>query len=294
MPETFGSKPGDEEAPEASSQEPTPSFTPKPDAQAPKLDRIERVLVVMSGKGGVGKSTVSLNLALALAAEGLEVGLADMDITNPNMPRMVGLSDFKFSVADGLHPPEVGGVRIASTQFFAPAREALAWRGPMKQKMISNLLRKVQWPALDVLVVDLPPGTSDEPLSIAQLIPDKAQAVLVTTPQRVSAEDVERSHRFAEKVGMPVLGVVENMSVFVAPDGEAYHIFGEGGGQRVADELDARFLGEVPIDPRIAEAGDQGKPISLADPDGEIARTFQQIAQRTREAWEALEGTSQG
>ncbi len=286
MPESFGQRPaeGDSDA-----DEPTPRFTPKQQAQAPDLDQIDRVLVVMSGKGGVGKSTVALNLAVALKQQGLDVGVADMDITNPNAPRMTGLSGFRFSVREGLEPPEMAGIPIASTQFFAPANDALAWRGPMKQKMILNLLRKVQWPSLDVLIVDLPPGTSDEPLSIAQLIPDKAQAVLVTTPQQVAQEDVERSGRFADKVDMPVLGVVENMSFFETPDGDRYHIFGQGGGQAAAEALGTRLLGQVPIDPEVAQAGDTGKPVTLADPENPVAQAFTGIARATREAWEALE-----
>ncbi len=286
MPETFGQRPDEGEEQD---DEPTPSFTPKPQTQAPDLGQIDRVLVVMSGKGGVGKSTVALNLAVALKAQGLDIGVADMDITNPNTPRMAGLSDFRFSVREGLAPPEMAGIPIASTQFFAPAQDALAWRGPMKQKMILNLLRKVQWPVLDVLIVDLPPGTSDEPLSIAQLIPDKAQAVLVTTPQQVAKEDVERSGRFAAKVDMPVLGVVENMSFFETPDGDRYHIFGEGGGQAAAETIGTRLLGQVPIEPEVAQAGDTGKPVTLADPDSTVGQAFTQIARNVREAWEALE-----
>ncbi|MDX1612477.1 MAG: Mrp/NBP35 family ATP-binding protein [Candidatus Thermoplasmatota archaeon] len=271
---------------EGKGSEPKPTFTPRPSTDAANLPHIQRVLVVMSGKGGVGKSTVALNLALALRKQGLSVGLADLDITNPNTPRMTGLSEFHFNQAGGMSPPEVEGVSIASTQFLTPPGEALVWRGPMKQKMIAQLLSRVSWPRLDVLVADLPPGTGDEPLSVAQLLPNKAEAVLVTTPQTVATEDLQRSFAFTEKVGMPVAGVVENMSSFTCGCGREHDLFGSGGGRILAEELGVTFLGSVPIDPRIVEQGDAGKPIVLADPEAPAAQAFTAMADRIARAWE--------
>lgn len=262
-----------------------PTFTPNPQRQAGAqvagaLDRVGHVLVVMSGKGGVGKSTVAVNLATALADDGLSVGLADLDITNPNTPRMTGLADHRFEGSGPFEPPTgPAGVRVASAAFFTPPGKALAWRGPMKQKMITNLFDRVAWPELDVLVLDLPPGTSDEPLSVSELVPtEMLSAVLVTTPQTVSIEDVALNFKFAVTVEMPVVGVVENMSPFTCECGREHAIFGEGGGRQLAEHLDVPLLAEVPIDARLREGGDAGTPIVRSAPDAPAAQALAGIA----------------
>jgi ATP-binding protein involved in chromosome partitioning len=263
-----------------------PEFTPSPQhgmaQQAEEaLAGIDRVLVVMSGKGGVGKSTVAVNLAAALDGAGLDVGLADFDITNPNTPRMTGLEGFQFEGSGPFEPPESEGVPVASAAFFKPPEKSLAWRGPLKQKMISSLLGRVDWPDLDVLVLDLPPGTSDEPLSVSELVPtEKTRAVLVTTPQTVSTEDVALNFRFAVTVEIPVVGIVENMSPFECECGREHAIFGEGGGRRLAQELDVPLLAEVPIDSRLREAGDAGRPLVVDGPDAASARALAGAAER--------------
>jgi len=266
-----------------------PEFTPSPQhgmaQQAEEaLEGIDRVLVVMSGKGGVGKSTVAVNLACALDEAGLDVGLTDFDITNPNTPRMTGLDGFQFEGQGPFEPPRLGSIPVASAAFFKPPEKSLAWRGPLKQKMISSLLGRIDWPDLDVLVLDLPPGTSDEPLSVSELVPtEKTRAVLVTTPQLVSTEDVALNFRFAVTVEIPVVGIVENMSPFECECGREHAIFGEGGGRRLADELVVPLLAEVPIDPGLREGADDGKPIVLADPEAASARALRGAAESLAE-----------
>ena len=188
----------------------------------------------------------------------------------------------------GALPAEVDGIPVASTAFFAPPGKALVWRGPMKQKMIVQLLSRIAWPDLDVLVLDLPPGTSDEPLTVAELIKGKAAAILVTTPQRVSTEDVARSHGFAKSVGMPVLGVVENMAGLACECGRTHHLFGEGGGAALAEALDTPLLGSVPIEPAIVAAGDSGRPLVLSGEKSVAADALTAIAQRALETWPTL------
>ncbi len=262
-----------------------PTFSPTPQAQARSqmedaLGGIGQVLVVMSGKGGVGKTTVAVNLAMGLRQAGLAVGLADLDITNPNTPRMVGLEGFRFEGSGPFEPPKAEGVPVASAGFFRPSGKALVWRGPMKQKMITDLFSRVAWPRLDVLVLDLPPGTSDEPLSVSELVPTgKLSAVLVTTPQRVSTDDVALNFKFAVTVEMPVIGVVENMGPFTCECGREHAVFGEGGGEALAERMEVPLLGSVPIDPRVRKAGDAGLPVVVRDPESEPAKRFVRIAQ---------------
>jgi Mrp family chromosome partitioning ATPase len=268
-----------------------PTFSPTPQTQARAqvegaLDHVDHVLVVMSGKGGVGKTTVAVNLAAALDGGDLDVGLADLDITNPNTPRMTGLAGTRFDGTSPFEPPTMDGtdIPVASAAFLRPEGQPLAWRGPMKQKMITDLFGRVDWPELDVLVLDLPPGTSDEPLSVSEMLPpEKLSAVLVTTPERVSTEDVELNFKFAVTVEIPVVGVVENMSPLTCECGRDHPIFGEGGGEQLADKMGVPLLAQVPIDERVREAGDAGTPIVLETPDSEAAGQLRSAARALAE-----------
>ncbi|QSZ66893.1 ATP-binding protein [Methanofollis aquaemaris] len=231
----------------------------------PKVDlNVKHVVLVLSGKGGVGKTTVSVNLAFALANHGKNVGLLDLDIHGPNVPKMVGVEDEKLMVAGNkIEPVHVtGNLSVVSMEFLLPNGETpVIWRGPMKMTAIKQFLEEVNWGDLDYLVVDLPPGTGDEALSIIQLAPRIEGAVIVTTPQAVSTLDSSKAVRFVEKLDLKVLGIVENMSGLICPDcGKEIDIFGKGGGKIAAEELGVPFLGAIPIDPAMREAGDEGRP----------------------------------
>ncbi len=234
---------------------------------AKRLKDIERVVVVMSGKGGVGKSSVAASLAVKLAEEGKRVGLLDMDLTGPDLPRFMGIerSEIKNS-GDGMAPVKVNkNLVMMSIQFLLPdPHSAVVWRGPMKMGAIRQLIMDVDWGKLDRLIIDLPPGTSDEPLSVAQAIPDADGVVIVTTPHTVSILDVRKSIGFAQQVGLNVLGVVENMSGLDCPHcGEGISLYGEGMGEEMAKELEITFLGRVPIDPEAAGKGELTQPAML-------------------------------
>ncbi|HPC85775.1 MAG TPA: Mrp/NBP35 family ATP-binding protein [Smithellaceae bacterium] len=227
-----------------------------------RLCRIRHKIVVLSGKGGVGKSTVAVNLATALALNGLRVGLLDVDIHGPSVPTMLGLENETLKGTEGeLHPVEFGGLKVMSIGFLLQNPDhAVIWRGPMKMGVIKQFLADVNWGDLDYLIVDAPPGTGDEPLSLCQLIQPLDGAVIVTTPQRVAAIDVRKSISFCQQVHVPVLGVVENMSGFVCPKcGELTQIFPEGGGKKIALDMKVPFLGAIPMDPALAQSGDSGK-----------------------------------
>lgn len=229
---------------------------------AERLSKIGRKVMVLSGKGGVGKSTVAVNLAAAMALEGKRVGLLDLDLHGPSIPTMLGLQQAAVQSDDGeILPVEVGGLKVISLGFFLGSRnDAVIWRGPMKMSAIRQFIRDVAWGELDCLVVDLPPGTGDEPLSVCQVFGRVDGAVVVTTPQEVAAADVRRSITFCHQLGVKVLGVVENMSGFVCPHcGQVTQILPPGGGRRVSEEMAVPFLGSVPLDPQIAEAGDLGR-----------------------------------
>ena len=229
-----------------------------------RLRGIKHKILVMSGKGGVGKSTVATNLALGLHLVGKKVGLMDVDIHGPSVPTMLGLEGQQISVsADGeLQPVDLDGLKVISIGFFLNnADDAVIWRGPVKIGVITQFLRDVAWGDLDYLIVDLPPGTGDEPLTVAQTIPGADGAVIVTTPQKVAAVDVRESISFCRKINLPILGVVENMSGYVCPCcGEETAVFRSGGGKTMAEDMQVPFLGSIPIDPQIAEAGDSGEP----------------------------------
>lgn len=227
-----------------------------------RMNRIRHKILVLSGKGGVGKSTIAVNLAIGLKAAGKSVGLLDVDIHGPSIPTMLGVERSAVDTATGeLIPVDVGGVKVLSIGFFLrDPDDAVIWRGPLEVTAIRQFLTDVAWGELDFLVIDSPPGTGDEPLSVIQLIGQLDGAVIVTTPQKVAAADVRKSITFCRSLHVPILGVVENMSGFACPRcGEVVPIFRSGGGRRIAEDMDVRFLGSIPIDPGIAEACDEGR-----------------------------------
>jgi Mrp family chromosome partitioning ATPase/predicted Fe-Mo cluster-binding NifX family protein len=230
-----------------------------------RLSRIKHKILVLSGKGGVGKSTVAVNLAVALAMEGWKTGLLDVDFHGPSVPMLLHLKGelFKAADSDGILPVESSyGIKVVSLGFaLGHSDEAVIWRGPMKMGVIKQLLTDVQWGELDYLVVDFPPGTGDEPLSVAQLIPDSDGAVIVTTPQDLSLQDVRKSINFCRQLKIPVLGVIENMSGLMCPHcGKMIEVFKTGGGEAMAREMGVPFLGRIPMDPQIVGGADEGKP----------------------------------
>jgi Mrp family chromosome partitioning ATPase/predicted Fe-Mo cluster-binding NifX family protein len=244
------------------------------------LSGVAHKLLVLSGKGGVGKSTVAANLAAALSAGGCRVGLLDVDFHGPSIPRLTGIAGQRpRSCGDqSMLPPQTrDGVKVMSIGLLLGGGDsAVIWRGPMKMNVIKQLLRDVRWGQLDCLVVDSPPGTGDEPLSVAQLIPGVDGAVLVTTPQALSADDVRRSVDFCRKLELPVLGIVENMSGFCCPHcGKESHPFKTGGGQALAEETGVPFLGRIPVDPRVVTASDQGRAFCTEHPDSPASGAFQ-------------------
>ncbi|PKL64580.1 MAG: ATP-binding protein [Methanomicrobiales archaeon HGW-Methanomicrobiales-3] len=234
----------------------------------PKADiDVKHVIMVLSGKGGVGKSTVSVNLAYALSAHGKKVGLLDLDMHGPNVPKMLGIEDHKLGVMDNhIEPVRItGNLSVISMAFLLPDTSTpIIWRGPMKMAAIQQFLGEVNWGPLDYLVVDLPPGTGDEALTIAQLAPNVRGAVIVTTPQDVATLDAVKSAKFIEKLGLPVIGIVENMSGMICPHcGEEVDLFGKGGGKKIAEDLKVPFLGAIPLDIEMRKAGDEGRPFII-------------------------------
>jgi ATP-binding protein involved in chromosome partitioning len=247
-----------------------PDGAPKGLPPKAKID-VKHVILVLSGKGGVGKSTVSVNLASALAAHGEKVGLLDLDFHGPNIPKMLGIEDQRPAVlANAIEPVHVtGNLSVISMAFLLPDTSTpVVWRGPMKMIAIRQFLSEVHWGALDYLVVDLPPGTGDEALTIAQLAPNVRGAVIVTTPQDVAVMDAIKAAKFIEKLELPVIGVIENMSGMVCPHcGGAIDLFGSGGGKKAAEDLGVPYLGAIPLDPEMVRAGDEGRPYVLRHAD---------------------------
>lgn len=245
-----------------------------------RLCRIKHKIVVLSGKGGVGKSTVAVNLAMALHLAGKKVGLLDVDIHGPSIPTMLGLEGRQIMEADGeLQPADLDGMKVISLGFFLKDQdEAVIWRGPMKTGVITQFIRDVAWGDLDYLIVDSPPGTGDEPLSVCQTLEGADGAVIVTTPQKVAAVDVRKSISFCRQLNLPILGVIENMNGFVCPKcGELTAVFQSGGGRLMADDMGVTFLGSVPIDPQIAEAGDSGVAFLQRYADSQTAAIIQAL-----------------
>lgn len=243
------------------------------------LAQVGRVLCIASGKGGVGKSTLTANLAAALAAEGRNVGVLDADVWGYSQPRMFGLGAERPKVNSErkIIPHESHGVKVMSIGFFLEEDAAVVWRGPMLHKALKQFLEDVAWGELDDLLVDLPPGTGDVSMTLAQLMPD-SEFVLVTTPQPVAQRVARRSADMAEKVGLGVVGVIENMAGFVTPEGDRYEIFGEGGGRLLADEVEAPLLGRVPLTMPLREQSDSGVPLVFADPDDAASQAIRQVA----------------
>ena len=237
--------------------------------------QIKNFLMVSSGKGGVGKSTTSVNIAIALAAQGKKVGLLDADIYGPNIPRMMGLDGVKPEVnGNKVLPLKAYGIEMMSMGALMEEGQALIWRGAMIMKAIEQFLRDILWSELDVLVIDMPPGTGDAQLSLAQAVPVTA-GLTVTTPQSVSLDDSRRSLNMFQKLDIPIAGIVENMSGFIAPDtGTEYDIFGKGTTQPMADEFDTKIIAEIPIEPSIRTGGDEGKPITFVNPSCESAKRY--------------------
>ena len=247
---------------------------------------VKAIIAVASGKGGVGKSTTAVNLALAMQANGLRVGILDADIYGPSLPRLLHLSGRPESIGGRtLKPMEAYGVKVMSMGFLVEENTPMIWRGPMVVSALTQMLREVAWGELDVLVVDMPPGTGDAQLTMAQQVP-LAGAVIVSTPQDLALIDARKGLAMFRRVDVPVLGIVENMSYFLAPDtGKRYDIFGHGGARREAERLGVPFLGEVPLVMAIRETSDAGTPIVASEPDGPYAKVYREIATRT---WEGV------
>lgn len=241
---------------------------------------VRNIVAVSSGKGGVGKSTVAVNLAVALAAQGAKVGIMDADVYGPNVPLMLGTGLDQPEVANGrLQPIKAHGIKMISMAVLVPPDKPMILRGPMLHGVVRQFLSDVNWGELDYLIVDMPPGTGDVQLSLAQLVPVQG-AVLVTTPQEVSLADVRRAVKMFETVNVPVLGVIENMSYFIAPDtGTRYDIFGSGGGKKLCDEYKLDFLGQVPMGIEVRESGDKGIPVVISAPDSAQSEAFRNVAE---------------
>jgi ATP-binding protein involved in chromosome partitioning len=265
---------------------PTASAPPRPAPRAPAAPaeqaNLGRVLAVSSGKGGVGKSTVAANVAIALAAEGARVGLMDADVYGPNIPRMFGLFEKPPVIGGKIQPLDAYGVKLMSLGFLVERDAPAIWRGPIIMKIVQQFLRDVNWGELDYFIVDLPPGTGDAQLSLVQAT-HVAGAIIVTTPQEMAVGDALRGARMFERVGVPVLGVVENMSGFTDPEsGRRFELFSAGGGQRLAEEIGAPLLASVPLQPRLAELADAGRPVLVAAPASPAAGSLREVAGQLR------------
>jgi ATP-binding protein involved in chromosome partitioning len=246
----------------------------------PFIDNNTRILAVSSGKGGVGKSSVTTNLAVALAGAGHSVAAIDADVWGFSMPRMLGVTEAPTQGDDGaIVPPVAHGVKLISMGFFARDDQPVVWRGPMLHKALEQFLTDVAWGDPDYLVVDMPPGTGDISISMAQFLP-RAEVVVVTTPQPAAQKVAQRAAYMARKVNLAVIGVIENMSWFTCDHGQRYELFGAGGGAQLAADLDVPLIGQVPLVPALRAGGDDGNPIVVADPDDEAARAFTAIAER--------------
>src|SRR5277367_1146463 len=251
-------------------------------AVQPKLPiaGVKNLIAVGSGKGGVGKTTVSVNLAIALARLGYRTGLLDADVYGPNVPLMMGTNSTPSAIGERIQPLEKYGVKLMSMGFLNPGDKPLVWRGPMLHSVIQQFLRNVEWAPLDYLIIDLPPGTGDVALSLIQTAP-LSGAVVVTTPSDVSLEDARKAVNMFQQVRVPILGLVENMSYLIAPgSGERIDVFGQGGGKRTADQMGIHFLGELALDPQVRIGGDSGEPVTSRPGDDAHAAPFVELARR--------------
>lgn len=253
-----------------------------------RMNRIKHKIIIASGKGGVGKSTVSVNLAWAFKSKGYSVGLLDADITGPSIPKLLGIENQKMKKGpDGVRPGDASGIKVASMALLLPSRDSpVVWRGPMKMAAIRQFVQDVLWGDLDFLLIDLPPGTSDEPLSVIQLIPEMTGAIIVTTPQEVSLLDSRKAVNMVKSMGVPVLGIIENMSGLLCPHcGGAIDIFSIGGGKKAAEELDVPFLGAIPLDPEVSVLGDRGTPFvdRATRAEGSFKKIVDRLLERVQE-----------
>jgi ATP-binding protein involved in chromosome partitioning len=273
--------------------------SPEPVIPFAQPGSLTRVYAVASGKGGVGKSSVTVNLAAALAARGLSVGVLDADIYGFSIPRMLGVTGKPTQVEQMIMPPQANGVKVISIGMFTPGNTAVVWRGPMLHRALQQFLAEVFWGDLDILLMDLPPGTGDIAISVAQLVPG-AEILVVTTPQQAAAEVAERAGSIALQTHQQVVGVVENMSWLELPNGERMDVFGSGGGQAVADALtkslgaNVPLLGQVPLDPRLREGGDAGAPLVLTEPEAPAAQALLEVAGKLAVRQRGLAGRSLG
>ena len=260
-------------------------MSPNQPNQPPKLPipGVQNLIAVGSGKGGVGKTTVAVNLAVALAALGHKVGLMDADVYGPNVPMMMGINKTPMAYGERIQPLEHFGVKLMSMGFLSPGDKPLVWRGPMLHSVIQQFLRGVDWGDLEYLVIDLPPGTGDVQLTLIQTAPVTG-AVVVTTPSDVSLEDARKAVHMFNQVKVPILGIVENMSYLVCPHcGERVDVFSTGGGERTAHEMKVNFLGALPLDPAVRAGGDSGNPVAMRNGDDPHSQVFRGLAQRTIE-----------
>ena len=245
-----------------------------------RMSKIKHKIAIISGKGGVGKSTVTANLAAALAKNGNQVGVLDADIHGPSIPRLMGLGGQQVKTSPLGAFPVTGplGIKVMSIDFFLPEQTPTIWRGPLKMRAIRQFLTDIVWGELDYLLIDLPPGTGDEPLSIAQLLPEMDGVIIVTMPTELSRSIVRKAITFSQRLNMPIIGVVENMSGFVCPNcGDKIEIFGSGGGIKMAEEAGVTFLGSIPIDPKVSLDSDKGSPFVIAHPDSAASKAFMKI-----------------
>ncbi len=262
--------------------------------RATLLGETRAIVAVASGKGGVGKSTVAVNLAVSLARRGLEVGLLDADIYGPSLPRMLGITGKPEMVGDKLLPIEVWGLKAMSIGLLVDEETPMIWRGPMVMGALQQLLRDVRWGDLDVMVIDMPPGTGDTQLTISQSVP-LTGAVIVSTPQDIALLDARKGLNMFRKVDVPVLGIIENMSYYVCPScGHEAHIFGHGGSKAEAARLSTDFLGEIPLDIEIRETADRGEPIVVSKPSSPHAKAYRAIAEKIRDKVQAIQGGRKG
>ncbi|MCU0246817.1 MAG: Mrp/NBP35 family ATP-binding protein [Bryobacter sp.] len=252
---------------------------PQNPADQPKqpIPGVANLIAIGSGKGGVGKTTVSVNLALTLSALGHKVGLLDADVYGPNVPLMMGIRDQPFAVENRIVPIENHGVKLMSMGFLSPGDKPLIWRGPMLHGVIQQFTRQVEWGELDYLLIDLPPGTGDVQLSLIQTAP-LSGAIVVTTPSDVSLEDARKAVLMFQQVRVPILGLVENMSYLITPSGEKIDVFGSGGGKRTAQRMSVSFLGELALNPEVRVGGDSGRPVSLYGESNASAKPFFDLA----------------